>query len=389
MILADAARIRGSARSGVLPGSAQMKILSRKTLAATAVAGAIVLTTMSATTASAGAAAGLSAKRATTLTTTPILPFQIAFRGSTLHYTDGFTGTIHKITPSGEVEVASAPGGIDGVEFSQDGKTMAFAGGSEKGGLLTLRRAGHPDVVADLGQYEQTVNPDRNITYGITKGGNQCARDFLSAASGLPATYKGAKDSHAYQVAALPHGAFAVAEAGGNAILKVTAKGVISVLSLLPRQPHKFTAAEAQALDAPSCIVGVTYAFEAVPTDVEVGKNGRLWVTTLAGGPEGPQLGARGKVYTIERWGKATQFAKGLLGATNLAVASSGKIYVTELFNGRVAAVSKTGHVSTAIPIKGSPVSVEVKDGHIYVGLLGDVNFETGEVKSPGKIYRF
>ncbi len=357
----------------------------------TALASALALTAMSATTPSAGATAPVvTAKRARTLTTTPIAPFQIAFRGDTLHFTDGFSGTIHKLTPYGEQEVASVPGGeIAGVEFSRDGKSMAFTSGSQAGSFLTIRRAGRPDVVADLGAYENTVNPDRNITYGITRGGNKCARDFFAAATGLPSTYTGIKDSHAYQVAALPRGAFAVAEAAGNAILKVTSTGKISTLSLLPRQPVKFTAAQAAALGAPHCVVGVTYAFEAVPTDVEVGKNGRLWVSTLAGGPEGPMLGARSKIYTIERWGKASVFAKGLLGATNLAVARSGRIYVAELFNSRIAGVTRSGHVYTAIPLKGSPVSVEVKSGHIYVGMLGDFDPETGQVKSRGKIYRF
>ncbi len=56
----------------------------------------------------------------------------------------------------------------------------------------------------------------------------------------------------------------------------------------------KVTKESAAALELPDCVVGVTYAFEPVPTDVEVGKDGYLYVTTLPGGPESPALGARG-----------------------------------------------------------------------------------------------
>lgn len=42
------------------------------------------------------------------------------------------------------------------------------------------------------------------------------------------------------------------------------------------------------------CFVGRTYWFEPVPTDIEVGRGGQLYVPSLLGGPEGDELGARG-----------------------------------------------------------------------------------------------
>src|SRR4051812_35003871 len=112
---------------------------SRRSIGLTAVASVLVLLALSSTTATAHAAASAK-KKAGTLSSTPVLPFQIAFRGDTLHFSDGFAGTVTKVTPSGEKVVASAPGGIDAVEFSEDGKTMAFTSNGPNGSLLNLRR---------------------------------------------------------------------------------------------------------------------------------------------------------------------------------------------------------------------------------------------------------
>jgi hypothetical protein len=83
------------------------------------------------------------------------------------------------------------------------------------------------------------ISPDVNSDQALT---------FV--APGLP-------PSHPYVVASLGRGSWAVADAGANAILKVSATGQ-------------------------------------VPTDVEVGPLGQPWVSTLPGGPEDPSLGARG-----------------------------------------------------------------------------------------------
>ena len=140
-----------------------------------------------------------------------------------------------------------------------------------------------------------------------------------------------------------------VADAGGNDLLKVDkAPAHISTLAVLPPQPVTVTAQQAAALGAPDCLVGETYAFEPVPTDVEVGPGGRLWVTTLPGGPEDPSLGARGSLYSVGQGGRSTRVATGFSGATNLALSGDGSAYVTELFGGKISKVNRsTGKVST------------------------------------------
>ncbi len=90
-----------------------------------------------------------------------------------------------------------------------------------------------------------------------------------------------------------------VADAGGNDLLKVNRHGKVSTIAVLPAQPLRSPPRLRQHSDCPTALVGLTYKFEAVPTDVEVGRDGYLYVTTLAGGPESPVLGARSSVYRV------------------------------------------------------------------------------------------
>ena len=145
--------------------------------------------------------------------------------------------------------------------------------------------------------------------------------------------YTGEVDSHPYAVASLGDGSWAVADAGGNDILRVEPNGNVFTLAVLPNQPFKVTAEFAKENQLPKCTVGVTYRDEAVPTDVEVGPNGSLYVSTLPGG-----VGALGSVYKLSdrAYNTAHLVATGIPSATNLAVDKAGNIYVASLFAGLV-----------------------------------------------------
>ena len=123
--------------------------------------------------------------------------------------------------------------------------------------------------------------------------------------------------------------------------------------------------------DDVKCLVGKTYAFEPVPTDVEVGPAGQLSVSLLPGGPEDPSLGARGAVYRVNpATGASTRWATGFSAATNLAVHGDGTTYVTELFGGKVSQISPSGAVST-FKEPGVPLAVEVHGTFVYVATAG------------------
>ena len=362
-----------------------MRTLRRTGIALTAISSALVMATSGISPTSAAQRPQPSWHR--TISGDAITPFQVARHRGSVYFSDGFAGTISKITRRGTKVVARVKGEIAGVEFSPRG-AMAFTAGTGSSNTLRIRRPGHRTVVAHLKSFEVRQNPDAARTYGVVGGGNDCANSFFEEITGGPATYTGLVDSHPYQVASLPGDAWAVADAAGNAILRVNRRGHVSTLALLPPQPLTFTQEQADAMGAPECIVGVTYAFEPVPTDVERGPNGSLYVSTLPGGPEDPSLGARGSVYKISRNGNVRRMATGFLGATNLAVTPRGVVYVSELFAGQITRVGRGGARRQAVAVD-SPVAVEVTRSHLYVGVLGNLDFETGEVLAPGRIARF
>jgi hypothetical protein len=323
-------------------------------------------------------------------------PSNIAVSQQGVYVADGFLGQLTKVGQS--QPVATAPG-LDGIDFSADGRSYAYSWSNDDHTVaaLTIHSNGRPDVVADLAQYEAVHNPDGDVTYGIVANGNPCAEAILGELSGGPATYTGITDTHPYSVAWSPSGWY-VADAGMNAVLKVDRTGHVSTVAVLPPQPVTLTQPMVEALaaefgapaDAFDCLVGVTYAFEPVPTDVEVDQKGALYVSILPGGPESPALGARGKVFKVNAsTGARTTVASGLLGAANVAVASDGTLYATELFGGKVTKFAN-GKRSTAVTVD-RPLAVEVHGGYLYVGQFADISFgPTGpEVNAPGSVIRF
>jgi len=142
--------------------------------------------------------------------------------------------------------------------------------------------------------------------------------------------------------------------------------GSISTVAVLPAVPLVVTADAAEMNGLPDCTVGETYYFEPVPTDVELGPDGLLYVSLLPGGPEDPSLGARGRVVTVNPHnGNIRTIAKGFAGATNLAVSGRGTVYVAELFGGQVSRVEDGGPVPVAeLPF---PAGLEWRHQQLYV----------------------
>jgi len=299
-------------------------------------------------------------------------PLQIAV-GATgrVYVAQDFAGVLSQIGKNGAVsDLVSAPGTeIAGVAALGNGTvfyTTAIGATEESPPTSTLLRRvlpnGHVSTLADLRSYEQTVNPDHINTYGLVGASPACAAQWPDEAG--PVSYTGILDSHPYSVALAPGGAY-VAEAAGNDILRVTPNGRISTVAVLPPQPMVITAEAAAVNGLPDCTIGLTYNFEPVPTDVEVGPNGTLYVSLLPGGPEDPSLGARGSVYTVNpRTGATHKIAGGFAGATNLALGPGGTIYVSELFADRIAVV-RGGTTVDTIALS-QPGAVEYARGKLY-----------------------
>ena len=295
-------------------------------------------------------------------------PFNLDVSTGKVLVADGGANAVVRVKKSdGTVKTIVEAVGTSGVAVSKNRRYLAYTTtvGGEEGitasglDIIGPRGTVHADTLA----YERANNPDAKLTYGVDNP-DDCVRD----AFGPFAHYRGLIDSHAYSVAAYGK-KFVVADAGANALWLVDRKGNISTIGVLPRHPLRISKAAAESQGAP-CLEGKTYSFEAVPTDVEVGKDGWLYVTTLPGGPEDPSLGARGRVYRVNpKTGKNQLIARGFAGATNLALGRHGEIYVTEFFGGKISVI-KRGKVKPYVSLMGA-VSVETdRKGNLWAGTV-------------------
>lgn len=314
-------------------------------------------------------------------------PFNLEIDGPHVLVADGGPGYVGKVGRGGSViPLVTGVPGASGV--ATRGAWLAYTStvtneetfeNSASG--LNVRRPGGRTVYADTTAYEAAHNPDGTNQYG-PRSNDPCVVATVGP------RYTGALDSHAYSVAANRNG-WLVADAGANDLLAVSDSGRISTVATFPAQPTTVTQEQADALGMPGCMVGVTYDFEPVPTDVEVGPGGSIYVTTLPGGPEGPELGARGSLWKVNpSRHSVTRIATGFAGATNLAIGKHGEVYVAELFGGKVSVVNTRG-VSKFVDLPGV-VSVETAaNGTVYAGTMGADESTPGSIVkiSQGKIH--
>ena len=267
------------------------------------------------------------------------------------------------------------PGAVSG--FDYDGRSIAYTSvvGDESAPPVsrlkildfnpkramagpTNRRLTAPEGenLANLGRYENRVNPDGDQVYGIS-GVRNC--------DGVPRRarpYSGVKESNPYAVEAANDGGWFVADAAANAILHVDDDGTVETVMVLPVQRQRITRAVAEENDLPACTVGKTLRFEPVPTDVEEGAAGRLYVTLLPGEPGSD----RGKLVRFNpRSGRTTTLARGLVGATNLALANK-RIFVNQLFAGKISVIDTETGRRTPYLSRQLPAASDYLDGALY-----------------------
>jgi hypothetical protein len=298
------------------------------------------------------------------------LQFDVGDHG--IYVAQDFAGILTKIRPNGTTkDLVTAPGTeIAGV--ASDGYDVVYTQNSQSSSgdvtaLLKRRFAnGAIHTIANLGRFEAQNNPDGSVEYGFRHLSQSCADQFPADVG--PPSYTGIVDSHPYSVANAPGGGWYVGDAAGNDILYVSAGGDVSVVKVIRPVKVAVSAELAATADLPNCVVGKTYNFEPVPTDVEVNRLGYLIVSLLPGGPEDPSAGAHGQILRIDPIdGEFSRLATGLAGATNVAPAPGGRIYVAELFGQRISVVQDG--VVTPVTDATDPASVEFRDGALYAGV--------------------
>jgi hypothetical protein len=262
---------------------------------------------------------------------------------------------------------------VGGVSRYQNTLTFTI---TSKNKVVKQMKKGKVTTLADVGKYEANQNPDAGVTYGLQGAAADCLAQWPEKELG-PATYQGIVDSHPYATYTTDKGVY-VAEAAGNGVLWINNKGKIKTVGLLPPTPVTITAEAAEPLGIPACAVGLDYWFEPVPTDVELGPDGWLYVSSLPGGPEDGSLGAQGRVYKMNpKSGKVKFITGGFISTVDVAVANNGDVYVAELFTGMIKKI-KAGSTKAKPFVQLTQVgAIELAKGYLYAtdnALLGQKN---------------
>ena len=324
-----------------------------------------------------------------------LTPLSLEVDGEGVSYvSQNFAGELTQVDRNGKKTAIVRAQGKEIGAVSQRHDSVYFAeGGQEPTSAYLMVKEGTaaPKRLADLYAYEKKNNPDRINTYGFVGLSKSCAAQIPTSSPAMN-RYKGIVDSHPYASLALRDGVY-VADAGGNDILRVDSDGHISTVAVLPpTAPVVISKAIVTDLGLPQCVAGHKYIFEPVPTDVELGPDGWLYVTLLPGGPENDSLGARGSVVKVNPdSGKVVKVAGGFVGATGLAVSEAGNIYVAEMFGGKdgkgqVSIVRDDSKKGTKLVSLGSPAAIELRDGRLYVTTDSFVVDSKGEPRKIGKL---
>jgi sugar lactone lactonase YvrE len=296
-------------------------------------------------------------------------------RDGTYYVAETFAGRLTAVDRRGTRRtLATVPDGqsVAGVDALGRGTvSYTVTGGDAEGPVGEARRvlpSGQDRLLGDTARVELEDNPDEVVEYGFPSVPGDCAAQFPDE---FPAVQPGDINPNAYALAILPDGTRVVADAGGNTLLRVTPGGRVSVLAVLPPVEVTVSADLAAALELPACTAGSTWRLQPVPTDVELGPDGWLLVSTLSGGPEDPALaalvgGGTGAVVAVHpETGAVRPVASGFLGAVDLAVAPDGTVYVAELFADRVSQVVAGGpQPIAAVP---APGAIEWARGALHV----------------------
>jgi len=285
---------------------------------------------------------------------------------------DGTTSTLAEAPPGQEITAVSSRDGyvyyaqIDGAAHTSGSMVRVPEGG------------GTPEPFADLYAHEAEENPDGDVGYGFVGLTPECEALFPPAGGMItPPVYTGTVDIHPYASLALNNAIF-VADAGANAITRVDYDGTVSTVAVLPAQePYEVTeeviASYPPEYVVPDCALGSTVIPEAVPTDIEIGPDGWLYVTLLPGGPETPGFEGRASVYKVnQKTGEVKLVATGFTSATGLAVATDGTIYVTEIFSGpdasgQISVLEKGATEPAPLIAVPNPAAIEIRSNRLFV----------------------
>ena len=322
-----------------------------------------------------------------------VTPLSVAVADDgTVYVAQNFASMLTKVAPGEEPEViyADEAGREVGAVSVEDG-TVTFAttalGGPQDAKVWTLDAEGNQTMLANLFKYEKQNNPDGDRKYGILKINKSCKSKFTKRNRWL-LPYKGIVESHPYATSVAGDGVTYVADAAANAIFTVSDAGEVTTTAVLPATKLTVTKKFRRNMKLPTCTTGKPMKVEPVPTDVEMGPDGNLYVTTLPGGPEDPSLGTNGGISKITpSSGAIEKLTGGLVSPVGLAIAPNGTAYVSMLFAGVILEIPFGGAPAPFAEMPNGPGDVEVIAGYVYAT---DTGFGADPEGPPaGKVLRW
>lgn len=291
-----------------------------------------------------------------------LAPLSLAVDGEDVYYASGGFApgnpyTITRVGDEGALHTSDKELGA----LSVDGGDIIHVEGKR----IIRRSLDTPEestVLANLGTYEKLNNPDGDTKYGFGKIAPKCLGQLPKR--GVPGKYTGIVESHPYATTVVD-GTVYVADAAANAIFAI-ADGTVEVLAVIKPVPVTITKAMAKQYFAKKdgsyvkCVVGKTYRFEGVPTDVEIGPDGRLYVSKLPGG----EIPGKGAVVSVNAaTGGQRMEMTGLSGATGIAVAGNGDIYASNLFGPGISLNEADNPFDASVPLA---AAVEIQGSTLY-----------------------
>jgi hypothetical protein len=235
--------------------------------------------------------------------------------------------------------------GVDGISFARNGRLYGIMTSSrdvippgltpptaaklqqQLGQLISLKPGGAVRYVADVGHENHT---------------------WSAAHAGLvPGQFP---DANPYGVLALPRARWVV-DAGANTINRIGSNGRVTIMGFIPNPA----------------------ASDSVPTCIDKGPDGALYIGELTGGGNGP--GSASIWRFTPRNQKLTKWATGLTAVTGCGFAPNGRFYATEF---------STAGLDNAAPGTGAVVRVRHGKPRTVVSKL---NFPGGFAARKGSLY--
>ncbi|MHA7239516.1 ScyD/ScyE family protein [Arthrobacter sp. TMS1-12-1] len=349
-------------------------------IAAAALAVALLTTAGTATAApltiSAHRSGTVTAGDTTELATGLLGPLRVGIgRGDAAYVSQNFAGQLTRVKHNGKITTLLDRPGIEiGGVSTRHGEVYytESVGDSTEGfeANLSVLEDGETHVLADFAALETANNYDGGNEYGFQDLTPECTKQLPEELGSFLLPRGGEVYSHPYATAVSDSGRYAyVADAGANVIWTVdTRRGTVDATVLepvpTPATPELLAGLAEQGIVLPECVLGATFNSEPVPTDIEFGPDGLLYLTSLPGVPEDPTLGS---VRSLDpESGDVELVASGLTSPTGLAFDRRGNLFVAELFANRISVIAAGSEEAVPFREVTLPADVEVDGRYLY-----------------------